>query len=420
MSEGPSRNATDQDSTDILLWLGGLVVAGVAVSWLVVSQPWRTLSSPEPAAEQAPAAEPRAPERTGEAEPAADAAPAQPELGSMLDDPLRMARLAVDAGMLVEPEQYSAWYLYEQALGAEPDNPEALRGLRGVADALVRRGLVALEQGREDDVREILDRVLGTLPNHSGANRLAAELGEPEPEPEATPVVAAAPVTPVPVATQPETPRAAAVSPQPTPQVPRVDPLTQMRTAFDAAMAENRLLTPPENNARHFVELMSGMNGEAATVLEARQLLFAELLGRAAESTEMLDAQAAETWISEAAALQPDADAVGAARTALTARLVRAESLRPIPASELMIEDYVAPRYPNRAAARNLGGWVDVEFVVGTDGAPRDIVVADASHDTYFRDEAVAAIERWRFQPRVFLDQVIEQRAYTRIRFEFQ
>ena len=40
-----------QDSTDILLYLGGAVVAGVGITWLVLSQPWRMISDDSPVVE---------------------------------------------------------------------------------------------------------------------------------------------------------------------------------------------------------------------------------------------------------------------------------------------------------------------------------------------------------------------------------
>ncbi len=43
--------------------------------------------------------------------------------------------------------------------------------------------------------------------------------------------------------------------------------------------------------------------------------------------------------------------------------------------------------------------------------------MTDASHDQYFRREAVAAVEQWKFEPRVFMNRPIAQRSYTRIRF---
>jgi protein TonB len=66
---------------------------------------------------------------------------------------------------------------------------------------------------------------------------------------------------------------------------------------------------------------------------------------------------------------------------------------------------------------RSIEGWVEVEFTVDTTGATREIVVADASHEALFRREALQAIEKWQFEPRVFMGRTIEQRSYTRIRF---
>ena len=171
------EESAKQDSTDILLWLGGLVVAGVGLAWLVMAQPWRMLSSPAPAVELPVAVAPSEPATQSEAIQTEQIE--STELETALDNPLRMARLAFDAGMLIEPQDYSAWSLYQQVLDDEPDHPEALNGLTLVADTLVARGAVALEQGRFNDVRDIVGRVLEMLPNHDGASALAGELGEP-------------------------------------------------------------------------------------------------------------------------------------------------------------------------------------------------------------------------------------------------
>jgi len=112
-----------------------------------------------------------------------------------------------------------------------------------------------------------------------------------------------------------------------------------------------------------------------------------------------------------------DPNGVRAARNSLTEQLVSMESAKPMPASALKITTYVAPEYPTRALERHIQGWVDVEFTVGMDGTTRDISIADASHDSYFRREAVAAVEKWRFEPRVYMNREIAQRSYTRIRF---
>jgi periplasmic protein TonB len=143
-----------------------------------------------------------------------------------------------------------------------------------------------------------------------------------------------------------------------------------------------------------------------------------EFLSRAAQSIESLDPEAAGIWIDEAEAILGGTDgAIRAARAALTEQLIAMESAKPVPASALKIATYVAPVYPARANERNLEGWVDIEFTVGTDGRTRNIEVTDASHDSLFRREATEAVEKWHFEPRVYLGRAIEQTSYTRIRF---
>ncbi len=95
-----------------------------------------------------------------------DDAPSAPS--ATLDNPLRMADLAFQAGMLVEPEEYSAWTLYRGVVKAEPSNADAVQGLNKVADELVRRGETALEQGRFDDARAVVERIRAALPAHAG------------------------------------------------------------------------------------------------------------------------------------------------------------------------------------------------------------------------------------------------------------
>ena len=155
-----------KDSTDTLLWLGGLIVAAVGLSWLFLAQPW--VSEPSTVNSVRSGA-------TSLARPRAEPASA-PEPESMLGNPIRMARLAFEAGMLVEPGSYSAWSLYEKILADEPDHPEALQGLRNVAGVLIQRGNSAFEQGRVDDAQSMVDQILGALPEHADAQRLAADL----------------------------------------------------------------------------------------------------------------------------------------------------------------------------------------------------------------------------------------------------
>jgi len=414
---------TSPNQADTLLWIAGGAIAAMGAAWLIITQPWNTgadvpVPAPAPEREVAMAVAPESsaaasPALTAEAEAAAGGVAPQAGLEAALDNPLRMAQLAYEAGMLVEPDEYSAWTLFSRVLSEQPDNAAAREGLTKVADDLVRRGETALDQGRFDDARATVERVREALPDHAGAKALAQKIW-----PEVAAVVPTRPSLPLPepevrvarVETAPET-----AAPPPKPQV---DPLVEANEAFEKALAEGRLLTPAEQSAKHFVGVMNRLNVDHDLAMRARGALSLELLSRAAQSIEALDPEAAGIWIDEAETLLgPTDEGVRQARSALTEQLIAMETAKPVPASALKIATYVAPDYPQRATERNLEGWVDIEFTVGTDGKTRNVVVTDASHETMFRREATEAVEKWEFEPRIFMGRAIEQTSYTRIRF---
>jgi len=400
------------NQSDLLLWIAGGAIGAVGVAWLAITQPWSNGGSDSPESESAPAPI---------AAPAVEvavatelvAAPEDPAAGAetsdiTLDNPLRMAELAYEAGMLIEPEEYSAWTLYARVVKAEPDNVAAHDGLTKVADDLVRRGTTALEQGRFDDARDTVERIRATLPNHAGAKELAAKIW---PQTTLAPTRESLVIEPT---------RVAPVETEaPAPARPQVNPIVQAGAEFDKAMAEGRLLTPADQSAKHYLGVLTTTDADHELTQRARTTLSQEFLSRAAQSIEALDPEAAGIWIDEAESLVGGNDpGVRLARSSLTEQLIAMESAKPVPASSLKIASYVAPIYPQRALERNIEGWVDIEFTVGTDGKTRSVSVTDASHETYFRREATEAVSKWQFEPREFMGRAIEQSSYTRIRFQ--
>ena len=275
-----------------------------------------------------------------------------------------------------------------------------------MADDLVRRGETALDQGRFDDARATVERIRATLPNHPGAKQLALKIWPDVGRPT------------TPALPQPEV-QVARVETAPTPPPkPQVDPIVEAYQACEKALAEGRLLTPADQSAKHYVGVLNRLSVDHDSSKKARTALSLEFLSRAAQSIEALDPEAAGIWIDEAEGLLGATDeGVRKARSALTEQLIAMEAAKPIPASALKITTYVAPVFPQRASERNLTGWVDVEFTVGTDGKTRNVVVTDASHDSMFRREAMDAVAKWQFEPRVFMGRPIEQTSFTRIRF---
>ena len=411
MSTSSTASKDSGKQSDLMLWVAGGVVVAVGGAWLVLAEPWA--AAPQRAALTTPT------DTGGTVLALAEPPPADGTSGisETLDDPLRMARLAFDAGMLIEPEEYSAWTLYSNVRAEQPDNAEALEGLAKVADELARRAESALEQGRFADARATVQRIFAALPEHAGAQaldrRLRPDVGS------AAPAVAAAFRPEIPVQAPPPVvaPVRITEAPAPAPAPARPDPIVEASEAFEQAVAQSRLLTPAGDSAKHYLTLLNAADPNHERTRAARDRLSKELLSRAALSIETLDTDAAATWIDEAELVGVDATGVKFAREALLNHLIASESAKPLPASALTVSNYVAPEYPQRALERRIEGWVDIEFTVATDGSTRDVRVADASSENYFRREAIEAVERWTFEPRIFMGRAIEQRSYTRIRF---
>ncbi|GAB4279464.1 MAG: energy transducer TonB [Methylomicrobium sp.] len=78
----------------------------------------------------------------------------------------------------------------------------------------------------------------------------------------------------------------------------------------------------------------------------------------------------------------------------------------------------IPPRYPMRAANRRIEGWVKVEFTITKSGDVTDAVVVDAHPSDIFNREALNAVKRWKFKPKVVNGNAYEQRAQQTLEFK--
>jgi protein TonB len=79
------------------------------------------------------------------------------------------------------------------------------------------------------------------------------------------------------------------------------------------------------------------------------------------------------------------------------------------------------PEYPPRAIARNIEGWVRVQFTIAANGSIVDPIVVAAEPAGTFEEAALAAIRRWRYQPRVEDGVAVERVGLqTVIRFDLE
>ena len=77
----------------------------------------------------------------------------------------------------------------------------------------------------------------------------------------------------------------------------------------------------------------------------------------------------------------------------------------------------VRPMYPREAAMKGQEGWVKIEFTITAIGTVKDPRVVDASPPRVFNREAIRAILRWKFKPRVIDGVAVDRPATQTIDF---
>jgi periplasmic protein TonB len=80
----------------------------------------------------------------------------------------------------------------------------------------------------------------------------------------------------------------------------------------------------------------------------------------------------------------------------------------------------IAPQYPRDAARARINGWVQLEVLVNADGSVRSAKVTEAQPKGLFEANAVAAVLRWRFKPKVVNGTPVAQRGSQRIEFNIR
>lgn len=69
----------------------------------------------------------------------------------------------------------------------------------------------------------------------------------------------------------------------------------------------------------------------------------------------------------------------------------------------------VQPKYPISMARKGAEGWVQLNYVVGTDGSVNNIVVVDSSGIEDFENAAIRALKSWEYNPAYVDGKPIEQ-----------
>lgn len=73
----------------------------------------------------------------------------------------------------------------------------------------------------------------------------------------------------------------------------------------------------------------------------------------------------------------------------------------------------VEPRYPPKAIRRKVEGYVMVRFTIDPTGKPIDIQIQESQPKYIFDREAIYAIKKWKYQPKIVDGQAVSQVGHT-------
>lgn len=80
----------------------------------------------------------------------------------------------------------------------------------------------------------------------------------------------------------------------------------------------------------------------------------------------------------------------------------------------------IAPQWPRQALEEGLEGFVRLEVLIGTDGSTKDVEVLESKPGSLFVRNAIRAVRRWKFKPKIVDGTPIERWAVTTIEFELE
>ena len=80
----------------------------------------------------------------------------------------------------------------------------------------------------------------------------------------------------------------------------------------------------------------------------------------------------------------------------------------------------IDPQWPREALEQGLEGFVQLEVLIGTDGSTKDVKVLESKPGSLFVRNAIRAVRRWKFKPKIVDGTPVERWARTTIEFELE
>lgn len=325
-----------------------------------------------------------------------------------VDEVLALANQRVEDGSLISPPNNNARYYYELALDNDPQNAAAEQGLLVVASKLVLEARTAIDNGRLQQAAALLAdaQVLDPASAELAAARRVLEGARSNRD--------------GPAARQAEADREAEAA----------------RRAEAERQAERAANAEAERRAAALTTATvskSGTESASRAPVVATQQNSTTPAAKTDRSEGDKPAEAALLAAATAASASlvantatPDAAPV-ALQQNLQPPLEREAATPPVTGEPETVAintlnriTYAAPKYPRNALRRNITGSVDVKFSVARDGSVFDVQVVDSTPGTVFDEAAIAAVEKWRFEPVIENGVAVEKQSAVRMAFDLQ
>ncbi|MEZ8770859.1 energy transducer TonB [Vibrio alginolyticus] len=130
------------------------------------------------------------------------------------------------------------------------------------------------------------------------------------------------------------------------------------------------------------------------------------------QAPEPMDLSQADTQMEPMSQMTP-VSALGL-NTALEGIAISTPNLKGTMGNQQALPLYrVDPRYPSKALKRRVEGYVIMRFTIDATGRPKDIEVIEAEPERMFEREAIRALKKWKYQPKVEDGVSIEQFGQT-------
>lgn len=299
-------------------------------------------------------------------------------------DFLRRADDRMRRGQLVEPAQDNARFFIESAQAIAPNDPEVKQAARQLVDRVLGEARKSLAAGNADQAERWI-----TAAADSGASRDdVASLSR-----EAQRVWAAA----------------------------KADAMARLALLFNQRLTQGRLVDPGSDSAKYYLTQLLQSDPAHPSAQLAKQAFASRTLDEAKVAVRRQDYTTARRWLAEAQQAGVDQASINSVENDIkTAQEVANHANEFVTASALELTKYVPPDYPVMARQRSISGWVDVQFVVRTDGSVSDVSVIGAEPVGVFEQAAMDAVHKWRYRPVIQGGRAIDQRARLRVRFALQ